>query len=92
MIFQSPWPPLDLPPCSICDVVLAGARQLGDKPAVIEGDTGRTLSYRQLVEGADRVAASLSRAGLGPRQPLAIALPNSIDFVLAWFGALRIYR
>ncbi len=89
MIFQSPWPPLDLPPCSICDVVLAGARQLGDKPAVIEGDTGRTLSYRQLVEGADRVAASLSRAGLGTRQPLAIALPNSIDFVLAWFGALR---
>jgi acyl-CoA synthetase (AMP-forming)/AMP-acid ligase II len=89
MIFQSPWPPLDLPPCSICDAVLGGASQLGEKPAVIEGDTGRTLSYRQLVEGADRVAASLARAGLRPRQPFAIALPNSIDFVLAWYGALR---
>jgi acyl-CoA synthetase (AMP-forming)/AMP-acid ligase II len=78
-----------MPPCSICDIVLGGASHLGVKPAVIEGETGRTLSYQQLVEGADRVAASLSRAGLRPRQPLAIALPNSIDFVLAWYGALR---
>ena len=89
MIFGSPWPPLDLPACSICDAVLAGASQLGEKPAVIEGDTGRTLSYRQLVEGADRVAAGLARAGLRPRQPIALTLPNSIDFVLAWYGALR---
>lgn len=89
MRFQSPWPPLELPPCSICDAVLGPASQLGDKPAVIEGETGRTTTYRQLVDGANRVAASLVRAGLGPRQPLAIALPNSIDFVLAWYGALR---
>lgn len=89
MIFQSPSPPLDLPPCSICDAVLSGASERGDKAAVIEGDTGRTLSYRQLVEGADRVAASLAHAGLRPRQPIALTLPNSIDFVLAWYGALR---
>ena len=89
MIFQSPWPPLDLPACSICDAVLGGAGQLGEKPAVIEGDTGRILSYRQLAEGADRVAASLARAGVRPREPIAVTLPNSIDFVLAWYGALR---
>jgi len=89
MLFQSPWPPLGLPPCSICVAVLKEARQLGTKPAVIEGETGRTLSYEQLSDGVDRVAASLSRAGLRPRQPVAIALPNSIDFVLAWYGALR---
>jgi acyl-CoA synthetase (AMP-forming)/AMP-acid ligase II len=89
MLFQSPWPPLGLPVCSICVAVLKEARQLGTKPAVIEGETGRTLRYEQLSDGADRVAASLSRAGLRPRQPVAIVLPNSIDFVVAWYGALR---
>jgi long-chain acyl-CoA synthetase len=89
MLFQSPWPPIGLPPCSICDAVLGAASHLGVKPAVIEGETGRTITYQQLVDGADRVAASLSRAGLRPREPLAIALPNSIDFVFAWYGALR---
>jgi acyl-CoA synthetase (AMP-forming)/AMP-acid ligase II len=89
MIFRSPWQNIELPSCSICDAILGVASQHGDKPAVIEGDGGRTLTYRQLIEGADRVAAGLASAGLQPRQAFAVALPNSIDFVLAWYGALR---
>jgi acyl-CoA synthetase (AMP-forming)/AMP-acid ligase II len=89
MIFRSPWPDIELTPCSICDAILGAAEQHGDKPAIIEGETGRILTYRQLSEGADRVAAGLARAGLQPRQPLAVALPNCIDFALAWYGALR---
>jgi acyl-CoA synthetase (AMP-forming)/AMP-acid ligase II len=61
----------------------------GEKPAVIEGETGRTLTYRELIERVERVAAGLSRTGLRPGQPVAVALPNTIDFVLAWYGALR---
>lgn len=89
MIFRSPWPDIEVPSCSVCDAVLGTASQLADKPAVIEGDTGRTLTYQQLIDGANRVAAGLARAGLQPRQPLAVILPNCIDFALAWFGALR---
>jgi acyl-CoA synthetase (AMP-forming)/AMP-acid ligase II len=89
MVFRSPWPDIELPSCSICDAILGAAEPLGDKPAVIEGETGRTLTYRQLIDGANRVAAGLSRAGLHPRQPLAVTLPNCIDFALAWYGALR---
>jgi acyl-CoA synthetase (AMP-forming)/AMP-acid ligase II len=89
MIFGSPWPPLRHASASIGDAVLGAARQFGDKPALIEGETGRTLTYRQLIHGAERVAAGLARAGLEPGQPLALALPNSIDFALAFFGAMR---
>ena len=89
MIFASPWPPLQHAPACVADAVLGAARQFGDKPALIEGETGRTLSYRQLVHGAERVAAGLAQAGLEPGQPLALALPNSIDFALAFFGAMR---
>jgi acyl-CoA synthetase (AMP-forming)/AMP-acid ligase II len=89
MIFRSPWPPLQYASASVGDAVLGAARQFGDKPALIEGETGRTLTYRQLIHGAERVAAGLARAGLEPGQPLALALPNSIDFALAFFGAIR---
>ena len=89
MIFRSPWPPLRYASATVADAVLGVARQFGDKPAVIEGDSGLTLTYHQLIDGAERVAAGLVRAGLEPGQPLALALPNSIDFALAFFGAMR---
>ena len=90
MVFRSPWPDIAVPSCSICDEILGVASHLGDKPAVIESETGRILTYHELIQGSGRVAAGLSRAGLQPRQPLAVALPNCIDFVLAWYGALRL--
>ena len=43
MIFRSPSPDIELPQLSVCDKVLAAAKQFGDKPAIIEGETGRTL-------------------------------------------------
>jgi acyl-CoA synthetase (AMP-forming)/AMP-acid ligase II len=89
MLFRSPWPDVADPPASIVDLILTPARARGDKPAVIEGESGRTLTYRQLADHADRAAAALAHAGLRPGEPLAIALPNSIDFVLAWYGAMR---
>jgi acyl-CoA synthetase (AMP-forming)/AMP-acid ligase II len=89
MVFRSPWPDIELPSCSICDAVFGEAERHGDKPAVIESETGRTLTYRQLIDAGNRVATGLSRAGLQPRQPLVVVLPNCIDFALAWFGALR---
>jgi acyl-CoA synthetase (AMP-forming)/AMP-acid ligase II len=88
MIFRSPWPDIEPPSGSVCDAVLSVANQFGEKPAIIEGETGRTLSYLQLLQCTERVAAGLARAGLKPGEPLAVALPNSIDFVLAWYGTL----
>jgi acyl-CoA synthetase (AMP-forming)/AMP-acid ligase II len=89
MIFQSIWSDIQVPRYSAIDAVLGIAEDLGDKPAVIEGETGQTLVYRELIEGANRVSAGLSHFGLAPGQPVAIALPNSIDFVLACYGAWR---
>ena len=89
MIFRSPRPPLRHAPASVGDAVLEAARRFGDKVALVEGETGQTITYRQLVHGAERAAAGLARAGLMPGQPLVVSLPNSIDFALAWFGAMR---
>jgi hypothetical protein len=60
MIFRSPWPDIESPAVSVCDAVLGKAREFGKKPAVIEGETGSTLTYRHLVQCAERVAAGLT--------------------------------
>jgi acyl-CoA synthetase (AMP-forming)/AMP-acid ligase II len=88
MIFRSPWPNVELPAVSLCDFIFGGDNQYGDKPALIDGETGHTLTYRQLFQNARRVAAGLAGAGLRPGQAVALALPNSIEFSLAWYGTL----
>ena len=53
----------DHDPVPLPDFLLGHARDLGDKPALVDGPSGRTLSYRQLADGVERVAAGLA-AGL----------------------------
>src|SRR6266566_3911226 len=49
---------------------------------------GRRISYAQLWDGAARVAGGLREAGIRPGDRVAIRLPNSIAWVLAFFGGL----
>ncbi|WP_415853096.1 AMP-binding protein, partial [Streptomyces albus] len=50
---------------------------------------GRRLSYAELDEAADRVAAGLRAHGLGPGSRLLVHLPNGLPFVLTLFGCFR---
>ena len=63
MIFKSPYPDVEIPNISLPALVLAGAAALGNKPALIDGPTGRTLSYAELARAVRRVAANLARRG-----------------------------
>ena len=49
---------------------------------------GDRVSYRQLWDRAARVAGGLREHGLRPGDRITIRLPNSIDWMLAFFGAL----
>ena len=79
-------PPVTIPDVSITDFVLRHAARLGDKPALIDGPTGRTLSYRQLAEGARRTAAGLARRGFAKGQVLAIYCPNLPEYAVVFLG------
>ena len=48
---------------------------------------GHRISYAQLWDGAARVADGLREAGIRPGDRVAVWLPDSIDWVLAFFGA-----
>jgi acyl-CoA synthetase (AMP-forming)/AMP-acid ligase II len=49
---------------------------------------GARLSYAELWDGAARVGGGLREAGISPGDRVAIRLPNSINWVLAFFGGL----
>ncbi|MFF9559680.1 (2,3-dihydroxybenzoyl)adenylate synthase [Streptomyces albus] len=50
---------------------------------------GQRLSYAELDEAADRVAAGLRAHGLRPGSRLLVHLPNGLPFVLTLFGCFR---
>jgi long-chain acyl-CoA synthetase len=49
---------------------------------------GERITYTQLWDRAARVAGGLREAGISPGDRVAIRLPNSIDWVVAFFGGL----
>src|SRR5258705_7902662 len=79
-------PRVTIPDVTITDYVLRHAARLGDKPALIDGPTGRTLSYRQLADGARRTAAGLARRGFGKGDVLAIYCPNVPEYAIVFLG------
>ncbi|MGH9395420.1 MAG: AMP-binding protein [Terriglobia bacterium] len=55
---------------------------------LLEEDSGRDITYGQLLETAGRVAAGLIAGGLRPRETVAIMLPTCADFFYAFFGVM----
>ena len=84
MIFRSPHPDVHIPDIPLTDYVFQNVEQLGDKPALIEGLTGRVITYAQLYGAVRRVAAGLARRGLGKGEVLAILSPNVPEYIVAF--------
>src|SRR5437588_7619232 len=64
------------------------AREVGDKPALLMGD--RSVSFREIDQLSDRLAAALAQRGVRPGDRVTIFMPNSVEFVIAFYGTLKI--
>ncbi|KWX67624.1 non-ribosomal peptide synthetase [Mycobacterium sp. NAZ190054] len=53
------------------------------------GGRSGTLTYRELDEAADRMAAALTAAGVGAETPVAVLLRRGPDYVVAMFAVLK---
>ncbi|MEV5649251.1 amino acid adenylation domain-containing protein [Nocardia sp. NPDC052254] len=80
-----PVTPLDPPPVrTLPELLAAGACRNPDGLAIRDGD--RALCYRALEAQAARLARELIELGVGPEQIAAIAIPRSLESVLAWWA------
>ena len=64
------------------------AREIGDKPALVIGD--RSVSFREIDRLSDQLAAALAKRGVRAGDRVTIFMPNSIEFVIAFYGTLKI--
>ncbi len=80
MIFRGPFPDVTIPEIPLTDFVLQETRQLGDKPALIDGATGHTITYAELPAQIHSVAASLAARGFQKGEVFGILSPNLPEY------------
>ena len=88
MIHRSPYPDIEIPEISLPALVFQNADQWPDKPALIDGPSGRTFTYRQLQDAIGKVAASLTARGFGKGDVFSIYSPNLPEYAVIFFGVI----
>ena len=88
MIHNSTLPDVVLPDgISITDYALRLADEMADKPAIIDGPTGRTQTFAELRDGIQLIAGGLAARGFGPGKVLALLAPNIPEYASFFHGA-----
>ena len=87
MIYRCPDPEVEIPVTDVTSFVLGSATERGDKPALIDGPSGRTVTYAELVRGVRALAAGLSERGFGKGDTLAVYMPNVPEYAIVFHGA-----
>ena len=86
MIHRSPLPDVDIPDEALTTYALSRARELGDKPALIDGPTGRVLTYAALEQGVRALAGGLVARGFAKGDVLALMAPNLPEYAVVFHG------
>ncbi|MGW3244515.1 4-coumarate--CoA ligase family protein [Streptomyces sp. NPDC001070] len=88
-VFHSEYPAVPAIDLPIHEAVLGHAAEFGDRPALIDGVEGTTLTYAQLDSFTRRIAAALAESGLRKGDVLALHSPNTIAYPAVFYGATR---
>jgi long-subunit acyl-CoA synthetase (AMP-forming) len=83
---KSPVPAVQVPECSLFDFVFERSGRHRSRAALIEGPTGRRLTYCDVINAIRRVAAGLRARGFGRGQTLAIFSETTPEWVIAFFA------
>jgi acyl-CoA synthetase (AMP-forming)/AMP-acid ligase II len=84
VIVRAPEPPIEVPEVPLTTFLLERAAARGDKPAFIEGTSGRIVTYRGWAESVRQVAASLARRDFGKGDVFALYSPNLPEYAIAF--------
>ena len=69
------------------DAILASCRKHGQKTALVDASCGRRMTYAEYGETVEALARGLVAAGVKAGEVVAIFLPNSWEFCVAYHAA-----
>ena len=86
MLFRSPHADVSIPSQPLTDFVLEPTAKWADKPALIDGPSGRTLTFGTLSGAIQKAAKGFSDNGMKKGEVLAIYSPNLPEYAVAFHG------
>src|SRR5215475_3902342 len=84
MIIKSDSPAVTIPEVTVTEYILRHASRLHDKPALIDGPSGRVLTHGGLADGVRRAATGLAGLGFRRGDVLAIYSPNLPEYAVCF--------
>ncbi|MFT7624920.1 MAG: acyl-CoA synthetase (AMP-forming)/AMP-acid ligase II [Myxococcota bacterium] len=85
-IYKSDCADVAIPDITITDYVLRHAERLADKPAFVEGGSGRAVTYGELSQRIRSLAGGLKARGVGPGTTWALMSPNLPEYAVVFHG------
>jgi acyl-CoA synthetase (AMP-forming)/AMP-acid ligase II len=85
-IHRGPEPDVEIPDLDLTGFVLEHAGERADKPALVDGPSGRTITYGELAQRIKALAAGLAARGFGKGDVLAIYSPNVPEYAIVLHG------
>src|SRR6187549_1254373 len=86
IIHRSPLPDVVLPAVPVTEFVLRLADTFPDRPALIDGPTGRTYTYAQLRDAIHRFAGGLVARGFRKGDTVGLMAPNLPEYAIVFHG------
>jgi len=89
MMYSSPHPDVDIPNLSLPSFIMEDFDDRATQPALIDGPTGRTLTYGELQTAVAACAGGLAARGLEAGDVFAIYSPNLPEYAVAFYGVAK---
>jgi acyl-CoA synthetase (AMP-forming)/AMP-acid ligase II len=90
MIYRSEHPDVQVPEVRVDEAVMERFAAWGERAALIDGTSGRSLSYAQLARDVGRAACGLAARGFGRGDVLALCSPNVPEYATALLAVSRV--
>ena len=85
IVHRSPLPDVEIPDCSITEMVFAGAAAIADQTAITDG-RGDSHTFAELHEAVRRLGGGLAARGIGPSATVALMAPNLPAYAVVFHG------